>query len=717
VPAKQRQQQIWQLSRSQFKSIFQGLEFQDEPKPSGIAERLVSLTPRQRAFVTHWYEIAERSDSEVAKLFLRRAPLALSLMDFDGVEAWLLQALEQLDQRGLGWAVDVLNNAERFAAERTQHQQTLALAEISTLLSRLTTGLGGRELRIAAAKESYTDTETLYLPAEISPREQAFTVYKTMAVHHWAQTWYGSWRQAVLDELLARSDQARVWTVYAGLERLRLDALIARELPGLYRYMQALGAEPSLSGPWQLAAERLRQPQASVETSLGLIEQMPAEAPPAAAYHGVFNPRQVQLKLQARVQHERKQLRLLAGKLQQQVDEEEQDQDATARADKQPRQRKPSEGFTLVQGEPGQSGRIVFQLQLAEQEIDVPDSMRELLNSIYQDLGEVPADYLQSIGRRLYDAGHHSETITPAYATGGLDGADKLVRLPEWDHTRQRFRADYCVLREYTITPQCDADGADFVAETRRKYHNLLKSIRRSFEVLLGAERLERRQPDGDDIDLDALVQARVDASQGEEMNAAVYTRLRHNARSIAVMFMVDMSGSTKGWVNLAEREALVLLCEALETIGDRYAIYGFSGRTHQRVDVYRIKTFDERFSTPVKNRIAAIQPRAYTRLGAPIRYLGGLLQQQPARHKLLITLSDGKPEDYGSYYGRYGIEDTRHALLELRRDGVHPFCITIDKEGGDYLPHMYGPANYALIDEVPKLPLKVADIYRKLTT
>jgi nitric oxide reductase NorD protein len=532
--------------------------------------------------------------------------------------------------------------------------------------------------------------------------------------HHWAQTRYGTWHESVLDDLLARSDQSQVWTVFVGLERLRLDAIIARELPGLYRSMQALGSEPELQGTWQGAAKQLRQPQASVETSVALIPQIADEPPPAAVYHGVFNPRQVQLKQQARIRRERDQLRLLAGKLQQQLNEEE---DFSGNADKQPRQRKPSEGFTLVQGEPGQSGRIVFQLQLAEQHIDIPDSMRELLNSIYQDLGQVPEEYLQGIGRRLYDAEQSQPSAAVTYATGGLDGADKLLRLPEWDHTRQRFRPDYCTLREYTITPQQAAEGVDFVTATRRKHHNLLKSIRRSFEVLLGAERLERRQLDGDDIDLDALVQARVDAQQGEEMSAAVYTRLRHNARSIAVVFMVDMSGSTKGWVNQAEREALVLLCEALETIGDRYAIYGFSGRTHQRVDVYRIKTFDERFTTVVKGRIAAIQPRAYTRLGAPIRYLGGLLQQQPARHKLLITLSDGKPEDYGSYYGRYGIEDTRHALLELRRDGVYPFCITIDKEGGDYLPHMYGPANYALIDEVPKLPLKVADIYRKLTT
>jgi nitric oxide reductase NorD protein len=109
--------------------------------------------------------------------------------------------------------------------------------------------------------------------------------------------------------------------------------------------------------------------------------------------------------------------------------------------------------------------------------------------------------------------------------------------------------------------------------------------------------------------------------------------------------------------------------------------------------------------------------PKAYTRMGVAIRHLGKLLNAVPARTKLLITLSDGKPEDYGSYRGRYGIEDTRHALLEVKRSGIHPFCITIDKEAQSYLPHMYGPSNFTVVDEVQKLPWKVADIYRRLTT
>ena len=200
-------------------------------------------------------------------------------------------------------------------------------------------------------------------------------------------------------------------------------------------------------------------------------------------------------------------------------------------------------------------------------------------------------------------------------------------------------------------------------------------------------------------------------------MSDYVYTQYRNIERNIAVMFMVDMSGSTLGWVNEAERESLILLCEALETLGDRYAIYGFSGRTNKRCEIYRVKRFDETYNGDVRERISGIRPKSYTRMGVAIRHLGHMLNMTRARTKILITLSDGRPEDYGGYKGRYGIEDTRHALLELRRDGVHSFCITIDKEAQDYLPHMYGAANYAVIDEVNKLPLKVADIYRRLTT
>ena len=164
------------------------------------------------------------------------------------------------------------------------------------------------------------------------------------------------------------------------------------------------------------------------------------------------------------------------------------------------------------------------------------------------------------------------------------------------------------------------------------------------------------------------------------------------------------------------EREALVLLCESLEVLGDRYAIYGFSGLTHRRCDLYKIKDFEESYSTKVKDRIASIAPQDYTRMGAAIRHLSKLLSRVEAKTKVLITLSDGRPDDQDGYRGAYGIEDTRRALIEAKFLGIHPFCITIDDEAMDYLQHMYGPVNFTIVDQVDKLPYKVSDIYRRIT-
>ena len=176
------------------------------------------------------------------------------------------------------------------------------------------------------------------------------------------------------------------------------------------------------------------------------------------------------------------------------------------------------------------------------------------------------------------------------------------------------------------------------------------------------------------------------------------------------------MSGSTKGWVNEAEKESLVLMCEALEALGDRYAIYGFSGVTRTKCDFYTIKEFKEPYLDAVKKRIAGISPQDYTRMGPPLRHSVQILNSIEARTKLLITLSDGKPEDWDAYKGDYGIEDTRKALLEAKEQGINSFCITIDKEARSYLPHMYGDAKYIVIDDVRKLPNRITEIYRRLT-
>jgi nitric oxide reductase NorD protein len=228
---------------------------------------------------------------------------------------------------------------------------------------------------------------------------------------------------------------------------------------------------------------------------------------------------------------------------------------------------------------------------------------------------------------------------------------------------------------------------------------------------------LLRGQRDGDEVDLDASVEAFTDQKAGLYPSDKVFQRLARNKRDIATVFLIDLSGSTSGWINEVARAALLILSEAMQVLQDRFAIYGFSGRTRKRCELFRIKGISEPYGETIRRRIANLRALEYTRLGPPIRHLTRVLTQVEARTRLLITLSDGKPDDYDGYGGDYGIEDTRQALIEAKRVGIHPFCITIDKAEHSYLSHMYGPVNYIFIDDLSKLPIRVPEIYRKLTT
>ena len=54
--------------------------------------------------------------------------------------------------------------------------------------------------------------------------------------------------------------------------------------------------------------------------------------------------------------------------------------------------------------------------------------------------------------------------------------------------------------------------------------------------------------------------------------------------------------------------------------------------------------------------RVAAIKPGFYTRMGAAVRYGTQRLAQRPERQRLLLILSDGKPNDLDHYEGRHGL-------------------------------------------------------------
>ncbi len=693
---------------------FTGGALERHGRVDDLIVRIAALDPGDQEFIYEWSRLIARSNNELAAHFVTKVPSAFEAMDGDGVLDWVDQAMTVFDNRGLGFAIEALEDVEAFAVDYSSRHMRCEFDDASTFLRYFVRGLGGRELRIASDRSTFTDTESLFLPDMLGifpDAEQNFKVYKLTAVHLWAQTWYGTWRYHVVEKLIRHFEIDAVISIFNRLECLRLDACLARDFPGLGREFEALGRQdPDTAAQWQAWIERaaeLLRPGATAEDSLRMIDEFrDLPLPTLKHYQGEMFAAKVREAMFARIEREKKEFQRL---LREMRDSEE----APQSGDSPDESQKNLIDILLSEEDGGPNSELDFQVTMDGEGVDVSDHLRDLVGSILQDFAEIPNDHMKPM-----DLGEYRNDLQPQ--TGDADSDNALdpeargsFKYREWDCVRQRFREDFCTLRELAVAPGDES----FVDETLHKHRGLLKSIKKTFEAVLGESRLQRRQSDGDDIDLDAIVEAYADVANGREMSEYLYTRYRNQERSIAVMFMVDMSGSTLGWVNDAEREALVLLCEALEMLGDRYAIFGFSGRTNKRCEVYRIKDFEQAYNLDVKQRISGIRPKAYTRMGVAIRHLGHLLHLTHARTKLLITLSDGRPEDYGGYKGKYGIEDTRHALLEMKQGGIHAFCITIDNEAQEYLPHMYGSANYAVIDEIHKLPKKVADIYRRLTT
>ncbi len=685
------------------------------------ARALAEFPREQQDFVLHWASIVARTSSGMALNFVSHVCPALRLMDAGGVEAWLLACMDIYDTRGLHPAVTAFRDVESFASAYRARATGVSLDEVVNVLEAFVHGLSGRRLKIEPGSCAYTDTETLFLPVTVGhfdARADNFQLYKAMVVHQWAQTWFGTWRIEAGEVFGRYPDAEAALTCFHALETLRLDACIRDALPGVYRHLEGYRAEVDrgMHPAWQRAAAQLASPGARVEDSLVLLPGLLDIPPPAATlYQGVLRPEAVAQVRNARIEADKQAFRLLMLRMQHELEaavDQLAGEDAATDpvADALEPRRLPFE-LRRVESDATPDG-FAYELELDGKPIAPPDNVKGTMASIIQDLGEIPEDYLYAAGDGVYCAADiGAQNVEDVWK--GTYHEEGAFLYNEWDYERQNYRKNWAVLRELEVSPRDD----DFVRDTLLKYRGLTAHLRRTFEALRGEDKLLKKQPYGDNVDIDALVEAYADTTMGMELSERLFTKMHKLERDIAVMFMVDMSGSTKGWINEAEREALVLLCESLETLGDRYAIYGFSGMTRKRCEVYRVKRFDEAYDDAVRGRISGIQPKDYTRMGVTIRHLCHLLGEVEARTKLLITLSDGKPDDYDTYRGAYGIEDTRQALIEARRAGIHSFCITIDSEARDYLPHMYGAVNYAVIDEVRKLPLKVSDIYRRLTT
>ncbi|MFO7543152.1 MAG: VWA domain-containing protein [Thiobacillus sp.] len=680
-------------------------------KVETLAVELTALARDEQDFILDWIRRIASTHITLAWQFGRRAPALLPRMERRLLEAWAVHTCDIYDRTGLQTALRVMEQVDSF--DEAQHKNDAAGAlfeDIAPVLGNFVCGLSGRRLTIEEGDAAWTDGERIVLPplvAALPSLDDNFQLAKITVALLWAQTRFGTLRIDHAGVAADYADPERALTRLYALETLRLTARIARELPGLHRELQRLRAQldPGLPPGWRRFEAALATEQATLEDSLALLEDAYDEADcPLWSDQGSLRPEAIAAARLARLDKEKARLRIKLADLLEEHD--------TTPADLEAAPDSPRELGVTPRDE---NGQLDFDITLDDVPIAPPNDVKQLLTSVYLDFGEIPPEYLTPAGDGEYDpALVFDQPEDPDAVWQGTYHEKGAVLYPEWDHGRQHYRKNWCVMREKTVTPAHDS----FYRDTLDKHAGVVRHLRKKFEALRDENRLEKRQTQGDEIDLDALIEALADARDGSEMSDRLFVRMHRAERNIAVAFLVDMSGSTKGWINEAEREALILLCEALELLGDRYAIYGFSGTTRKRCELFRIKTFDERYDDEVKARISGIRPQEYTRMGFALRHMTKLLNQVEAKTRVLVTLSDGRPDDYFDVYrGVYGVEDTRMALLEASRTGIHPFCITLDREARDYLPHMYGAARYIILDDVRQLPVKVTDIYRRITT
>ncbi|MFH1873100.1 MAG: hypothetical protein ABIK82_13295 [Pseudomonadota bacterium] len=656
------------------------------------AAALEALPRELQERVLHWAGVAAQTSDDLGWLIASRAAEQAAGLGAQ-LDDWARAGLDAYDRSGLAATRRALNDfAAAHQAGAFESQEGVAFGAIEGRLSRFLHALEGRPLKLAAGVRAWTDSETLWLPERLDAAPDAAgnrRLYKAIAALLWAQTRFGTFSIDPEPELAQWSAPEAALRWFALFEAMRLEACLARELPGLAADIAGL------RGPWPAAlaatAAALARPQATAADSLACLAELRrvgAGETPNFPHVGALDPLAARRVRAVRIARDTATLRQALNLLRA--------LDPSAGGQDHP-------DYPPLAAE-GQTQHVDPQAEF----LALPPPAREAARSLQQDLGEIPPEVLQAAGPGAW---------------APVDGVDSSAALAvttqpdafydEWDYRRAAWRHGWCHLYEM----KAPVGDHAWVDEVRRRHAHLIRSIRRRFEALRGEDKPQRRQFDGEEIDLDAQVEARADRKSGTEPSPRLFIHRRRIERSLAVMFMVDMSGSTKGWVNDAERESLVLLCEAIEALGDSYAIYGFSGWTRTHCDIYPVKRFSDRYDAATRSRIAGIEAKDYTRMGVAVRHLSGLLARQNTRHKLLVTLSDGRPDDYGDEYrGRYGIEDTRRALLEAREKGIRSYCVTIDRHGADYLPQLYGPAHYAVIDDAKKLPQKIAEIYRKLT-
>jgi nitric oxide reductase NorD protein len=581
--------------------------------------------------------------------------------------------------------------------------------------------------------------QRVHLPPQLDAAEgeqAALTRYRLMAIAQAERVARGTplyapdlnprWnRHLYAAGALTQSENAApIRDLYVLLEGAAVDAAIERAVPGL---ASALHAERARALAERPAEEALTAAERKVESlARRLLAAPPGEAPPELA-PGATPAESLQRARALAAGLGRGRYRGIAGVAAWGAVLRGQRPDAMLIADIPPMLGSVGgpglAGVGISSGQKGEKGKTAAVSQLAldqdrGQAAD-PGGMDSMDPAMADGDPDAEPKEGQAGGEHADGAPSPGSGALPVAPGGGPStqpSAEGGTPYPEWDYAESRYQPRAAVVR---IVPAALGDDG-WAAAVLARHAPLVRRLRERFERMRAQRTRLMQQRRGDELDLAACVRAMVDLRTGHSPDDRLYADVRPARRGLGITLLVDISGSTDERVGNAriidiEKTALLLTSEALDALGDVYSILTFSGVGAGDVRLRTLKDFAERNGKTVRQRIGALKPEGSTRMGAAIRHAVAQMGRTNAGHRLLLIISDGKPNDKDHYQGRFAIEDARQAIAEARAAGVHPFCLTVDCKGSLYLTRIFGPAGHVVLRHPDQLPLALVGVVRQI--
>ncbi len=306
------------------------------------------------------------------------------------------------------------------------------------------------------------------------------------------------------------------------------------------------------------------------------------------------------------------------------------------------------------------------------------------------------------------------ENTTVAESTE-IDTSNYHISYDEWDYTKRTYKENFCKVYPKTIK----GNNLSYYKKTIQDNTSTLLGLRKMLSNVNNKFQQQRRQNQGEEFDIDALTDLYIDVHSGHTPSENIYLSKRKKEKDLSILMLLDVSLSSDGYaannrVIDVEKQVSILFGEILNEYNVDFSINAFYSKTRNYASYLTLKGFDEDWDKG-KHKIGAVEPEGYTRIGTALRHSGTLLDQRDSKNKWVILISDGKPNDYDKYEGKYGINDVKQALRELNERNINSYALAIEANAKYYLPQMFGTNHYEILTTPVELLQSLAKLYDRI--